>query len=258
MEPLLDVHNLSFEYISAKSTLKVMENISFKAYQGDFIAIVGPSGCGKSTMLDIIAGLLAPTSGTVYFQNEKVVRPKSEIGYMLQKDHLFEWRSILRNTMLGPEIQYKSLGKRANIRKKARDLLERYELGAFLQAKPSELSGGMRQRAALIRTLIMEPKLLLLDEPFCALDYQTRLIVCNDICDIIRKNNKTAILVTHDLAEAVSTGNKVLVFGKRPSKIEAELTFAPEFCSCSPIQRRTHPLFNVYFQKLWEAFSYEE
>ena len=137
-------------------------------------------------------------------------------------------------------------------------MLTRYDLGGFLCAKPSELSGGMRQRAALIRTLIMEPTLLLLDEPFSALDYQTRLTVCNDICEIIRTNKKTAILVTHDLAEAVSTGNRVLVLGKRPSTIKMELVFDPDFTALSPLARRKHPLFNPYFQKLWEAFAHEK
>ena len=203
MEPMLDVSNLSFDYLSASSCLPVIDNISFQAFEGDFISIVGPSGCGKSTLLDIIAGLMPS-------------------------------------------------------RKTASEMLTRYDLGGFLGAKPSELSGGMRQRAALIRTLIMEPTLLLLDEPFSALDYQTRLTVCNDICEIIRTNKKTAILVTHDLAEAVSTGNRVLVLGKRPSTIKMELVFDPDFTALSPLARRNHPLFNPYFQKLWEAFAHEK
>lgn len=258
MEPLLDVRSLSFHYISAVSCLNVIDEISFQAFQGDFISIVGPSGCGKSTMLDILAGLMPASCGQVFFLGEPVRKPRPEIGYMLQKDHLFEWRTILKNALLGPEMQHISHREKKEAQKKAAEMLTRYELGAFSSSKPSELSGGMRQRAALIRTLIMEPKLLLLDEPFCALDYQTRLTVCNDICKIIRTNNKTAILVTHDLAEAVSTGNRVLVLGKRPSKIEKELVFDAEFCALSPLERRNHPLFHSYFQQLWEAFAHEK
>lgn len=258
MEPLLDVRNLSFDYISAVSSLSVIDDISFQAVEGDFISVVGPSGCGKSTMLDILAGLMPASAGQVFFCGELVTKPRKEIGYMLQKDHLFEWRTILRNAMLGPEMQHPSHKEKKEAQKKAAEMLTRYELGAFASAKPSELSGGMRQRAALIRTLIMEPKLLLLDEPFSALDYQTRLTVCNDICQIIRKNKKTAILVTHDLAEAVSTGNRVLVLGKRPSKIEKELVFDSDFAVLAPLERRSYPLFNRYFQQLWEAFAHEK
>lgn len=258
MEPLLDVRSLSFDYISAVSSLSVIDEISFQAFEGDFISVVGPSGCGKSTLLDILAGLMPASAGQVFFCEKLVTKPQKEIGYMLQKDHLFEWRTILRNTMLGPEMQHTSHKEKKEAQKKATMMLTRYELGAFTGAKPSELSGGMRQRAALIRTLIMEPKLLLLDEPFSALDYQTRLTVCNDICQIIRNNKKTAILVTHDLAEAVSTGNRVLVLGKRPSKIEKELIFDNDFASLSPLERRSHPLFHLYFQQLWEAFAHEK
>ena len=177
MEPMLDVSNLSFDYLSASSCLPVIDNISFQAFEGDFISIVGPSGCGKSTLLDIIAGLMPSSAGQVFFLGEPVIKPRKEIGYMLQRDQLFEWRSILRNTLLGPEIQHSSHKDKRKARKTASEMLTRYDLGGFLGAKPSELSGGMRQRAALIRTLIMEPTLLLLDEPFSALDYQTRLTV---------------------------------------------------------------------------------
>ncbi len=256
--PLLDVRKLSFDYISAESSLSVIKEISFQAFEGDFLSVVGPSGCGKSTMLDILAGLQPASSGEVFFEGERITGPRKEIGYMLQKDQLFEWRTILRNTLLGPEMQYSAYREKKEAQKKATAMLDRYELGAFSDAKPSELSGGMRQRVALIRTLIMEPKLLLLDEPFSALDYQTRLTVCNDICQIIRTNQKTAILVTHDLAEAVSTGNRVLVLGKRPSKLEKELIFDPEFTKLSPLDRRSHPLFNRYFKQLWEEFAHEK
>ena len=258
MEPKLDVSNLCFYYLSASSCLPVIDNISFQAFAGDFISIVGPAGCGKSTLLDIIAGLMPSSAGQVFFLGEPVIKPRKEIGYMLQRDQLFEWRSILRNTLLGPEIQHSSHKDKRKTRKTASEMLTRYDLRGFLGAKPSELSGGMRQRAALIRTLIMELILEVLVVPLSALDYQTRLTVWNDICEIIRTNKKTAILVTHDLAEAVSTGNRVLVLGKRPSTIKMELVFDPDFTTLSPLARRNHPLFNPYFQKLWEAFAHEK
>ena len=238
--------------------IHAVDDVSLSIFEGETLGLVGESGCGKSTLLDIIAGLMPSSAGQVFFLGEPVIKPRKEIGYMLQRDQLFEWRSILRNTLLGPEIQHSSHKDKRKARKTASEMLTRYDLGGFLGAKPSELSGGMRQRAALIRTLIMEPTLLLLVEPFSALDYQTRLTVCNDICEIIRTNKKTAILVTHDLAEAVSTGNRVLVLGKRPSTIKMELVFDPDFTALSPLARRNHPLFNPYFQKLWEAFAHEK
>ncbi|MBS6580598.1 MAG: ABC transporter ATP-binding protein, partial [Clostridiales bacterium] len=221
MEPMLDVSNLSFDYLSASSCLPVIDNISFQAFEGDFISIVGPSGCGKSTLLDIIAGLMPSSAGQVFFLGEPVIKPRKEIGYMLQRDQLFEWRSILRNTLLGPEIQHSSHKDKRKARKTASEMLTRYDLGGFLGAKPSELSGGMRQRVALIRTLAVDPDILLLDEPFSSLDFQTRLLVSNDIYQIIKQEHKSTILVTHDINEAVSMADTVYVLSPRPEAIKA-------------------------------------
>lgn len=257
MDPLLDIQDLCFDYLSEKKSVSVMRHLSFQVMDGDFIAIVGPSGCGKSTLLDLICGLSVPADGCILYQGQPICHPRQEIGYMLQKDHLFEWRTIYRNVLLGAEIEGAPKRKRKSRRLLAADMLKRYQLWDFAAAKPSQLSGGMRQRAALIRTLVMEPQLLLLDEPFCALDYHTRLMVCDDICNIIQGTGKTAIMVTHDLAEAVSVGNRVIVMASRPSYVRQEISFDPDFVQLSPLQRRNHPLFHAYFQKLWEAFSYE-
>ena len=255
MKPLLEVRDVSLSYHTISGETRALSHISFDLMPGEFLAVVGPSGCGKSTLLNLICGLLAAEEGSVLMNGVPPSPGDPRIGYMLQKDHLLEWRSIYRNILLGLEIRKeKTPEKLAYIEK----MLDTYGLDKFRTARPSQLSGGMRQRAALIRTLIMEPTLLLLDEPFSALDYQTRLTVCNDICEIIRTNKKTAILVTHDLAEAVSTGNRVLVLGKRPSTIKMELVFDPDFTALSPLARRNHPLFNPYFQKLWEAFAHEK
>ena len=255
MNPLLEIRIVSLSYHTVSGETKALSNISFDLMPGEFLAVVGPSGCGKSTLLNLICGMLPAEEGTILMNGIPPSPGDPRIGYMLQKDHLLEWRNIYRNVLLGLEIRReKTPEKLAYIE----EMLDTYGLDKFRTARPSQLSGGMRQRAALIRTLIMEPTLLLLDEPFSALDYQTRLTVCNDICEIIRTNKKTAILVTHDLAEAVSTGNRVLVLGKRPSTIKMELVFDPDFTALSPLARRNHPLFNPYFQKLWEAFAHEK
>ena len=253
MDAVLQVSSVCFEYQTRQSAVEVIQNLSFSVYPGEFISIVGPSGCGKSTLLDLICGLLAPTSGTILFCGKKRERTSTEIGYMLQKDHLLEWRTIGKNVMLGPEINRRKRGAA----RQAEEFLKKYELDTFSSAKPSQLSGGMRQRAALIRTMMMHPSLLLLDEPFSALDYQTRLQVCSDIWSIIRESKKTAILVTHELAEAISTGSRVLVLSRRPTAVQTEISFDADFCGLSPIDRRKDTRFNQYFQVLWEVFSHE-
>lgn len=254
MKTILQLSSVYFEYQTRQSMVEVIRDLSFEVYPGDFISIVGPSGCGKSTLLDIACGLLPPSSGTVFFQGKPLDGTSTDIGYMLQKDHLFEWRTIAGNILLGPEINHRKAGSQ----KQASDFLNKYDLAVFSAAKPSQLSGGMRQRAALIRTLMMQPQLLLLDEPFSALDYQTRLMVCNDIWQIIQESKKTAILVTHDLAEAISTGNRVLILSKRPTSICHEMTLDQEFCRLTPLERRKDASFNQYFQVLWEVFTHEQ
>ena len=188
MEHVLELKNISHSYHNTEGETPALKDLSFFLKKGEFISIVGPSGCGKSTLLSLIAGLLVPESGTILINGKQLKESTTNIGYMLQRDHLFEWRTIYNNVILGLEIQHMLT---ARTRRKAHQLLEQYGLESFANARPSELSGGMRQRAALIRTLVLEPDLLLLDEPFSALDYQTRLTVGDDIGQIIKKNWKS-------------------------------------------------------------------
>ena len=253
MIPLLTLSDVCYSYHELSGETKALENLSFTVNPGEFIAIVGPSGCGKSTLLSMIAGLIHPASGRILLNGSSVTNSSSRIGYMLQKDHLFEWRSVLSNILLGLEIL-----KRVDdtSRAKAMEMLKTYGLDAFADAKPSQLSGGMRQRAALIRTLVLEPDLLLLDEPFSALDYQTRLTVADDIWSILKKEQKTAILVTHDLAEAISMADRVLVLSSRPGRLVKDLLLHFEDLETdSPVNRRNAKEFKSYFNLLWKELN---
>jgi len=255
MEKLMEISHVSYSYHSMQGETPALSNINFTVHKGYFLAIVCPSGCGKSTLLSLLAGLIEPEHGSILLYGQKLFQKTSgTIGYMLQHDHLFEWRTIEKNVLLGLEIQ-KKLTPVA--REKVYDMLKTYGLYKFKNARPSQLSGGMRQRAALIRTLALEPELLLLDEPFSALDYQTRLTVGDDIGSIIKKEQKTAILVTHDLSEAVSLGNRILVLGKRPATIKSVVDISfPE--NISPLERRNLPEFKDYFNKIWKELNHDE
>ena len=253
MIPLLTLSDVCYSYHELSGETKALENISFTVNPGEFIGIVGPSGCGKSTLLSMIAGLLFPASGNILLNGAPITKSRSRIGYMLQKDHLFEWRSVLSNILLGLEIL-----KRVDdtSRAKAMEMLKTYGLDAFADAKPSQLSGGMRQRAALIRTLVLEPELLLLDEPFSALDYQTRLTVADDIWNILKKEQKTAILVTHDLSEAISMADRILVLSARPGHLVKDITLTFEDLeNDSPVNRRNAKEFKAYFNLIWKELN---
>lgn len=252
MEPILELQNIDYSYHTPEGETKALTDISFKVYPGEFVAVIGPSGCGKSTLLSIISGLLTPENGTIKFYGNELNDIYANIGYMLQHDHLFEWRTIYKNIILGLEIQHTLT---AYTRQKAHDLLQTYGLEHFSNSRPSELSGGMRQRAALIRTLVLDPNLLLLDEPFSALDYQTRLKVGDDIGQILRKAKKTAILVTHDLSEAVSLADRIIILTKRPAQINTivPVTFSSDITT--PMQRRNAPEFKTYFNLIWKELN---
>lgn len=255
MEKLMEINHVSYSYHSMQGETPALSNINFTVHKGDFLAIVGPSGCGKSTLLSLLAGLIEPEHGSILLYGQKLFQQTSgTIGYMLQHDHLFEWRTVEKNILLGLEIQ-KKLTPAA--REKVYDMLKTYGLYKFKDARPSQLSGGMRQRAALIRTLALEPELLLLDEPFSALDYQTRLTVGDDIGSIIKKEQKTAILVTHDLSEAVSLGSRILVLSRRPATIKSIIDVSfPE--NISPLERRNLPEFKDYFNQIWKELNQDE
>lgn len=198
MKTILEVKNISKKYQNKEGEILAINNVNFRIKQGEFVSIIGPSGCGKSTLLSIISGLEKKTTGEIYIEGQKTNGISNKIGYMLQRDCLLEWRNILNNTLFGLEV--KGIKNKENI-EYVHELLKKYKLEDFINKYPSELSGGMRQRVALIRTLAVKPKILLLDEAFSALDYQTRIMVTNDIYSILRKEKITAIIVTHDISE---------------------------------------------------------
>ncbi|MEA1959879.1 MAG: ABC transporter ATP-binding protein [Bacillota bacterium] len=230
-------------YQSPTTETVAIADVSLGVKPGEFVSIVGPSGCGKSTLLDIICSLVTPTRGTV--------RMNSRVGYMLQRDHLLEWRSILQNCMLGPELQGHNLKE---AREYVNHLLRAYGLHDFTNHYPRQLSGGMRQRAALIRTLAVKPDVLLLDEPFSSLDYQTRLAVADEVWTILQKEGKTAILVTHDIAEAISMADRVVVLTARPASVKKTIPIVMT-SEGPPLMRRQDERFREYFDMIWKELD---
>ncbi len=248
---IIDLRQIALTYQSPDGETEALRNITFTMEEGEFVSVVGPSGCGKSTLLSIIAGLEPPTSGTALVDGEPVTGPSPKIGFMPQRDQLFEWRTIWGNVTLG--LQVRRCNRRTE-QEHVRTLLNRYGLAEFAGKRPSQLSGGMRQRCALIRTLASDPRILLLDEPFSALDYQTRLTVSEDIHGIIRREHKTALLVTHDIAEAISLSDRVIVLSRRPAEICAIHTLE-ELSALSPLQRREAPSFHKRFDVIWKELN---
>lgn len=251
---ILELKNICYSYHSMHGETTALDNISFGVKEGEFVALVGPSGCGKSTLLSIIAGLIEPEQGSICVNNPDGSLNYPKVGYMLQHDHLFEWRSIYKNVILGLEINHMLTPDRLAY---VNQLLKDYELDKFRSKRPNELSGGMKQRAALIRTLALKPQLLLLDEPFSALDYQTRLYVSADICHLIRQTGKTVIIVTHDLSEAISLADRVIVLSGRPATVKREIPIHLTITDDSPLSARNAPEFNDYFNQLWEEIKDE-
>lgn len=242
---VLQLNNVNMEFYNEYDKLDVLKDINFTVKEGEIVAIIGPSGSGKTTILNLISGLLKPTQGEIIVNGE--------IGYMFQRDHLFEWRTIYKNVILSLEIQKKLTSE--NIDKVLR-MLKMYGLWDFRNSKPSELSGGMRQRVALIRTLATSPELLLLDEPFAALDYQTKLLVSEDIYKIIKNEKKTTIMVTHDLSEAIAMSDRIIVLSERPARIkkihDIVLTLDVER---TPLSSRKAPEYREYFDMLWRELN---
>jgi len=249
---LLKISDISMNYHSIKGETQALNNVNFDVNDGEFISILGPSGCGKSTLLNIMNGLLEPSSGYVLYKGENIKNNLDKIGYMFQKDHLFEWNTVWENVILGLKIK-KQLNDES--KERANELLDTYGLLRFKNHYPSELSGGMRQRVALIRTLALKPEILFLDEPFSALDYQSRLLVCDDVYNIIKTEKKTTIMVTHDIAEAISISQKVIVLSKRPSNVKIEIPIDFENADLTPFQKRKNPLFSDYFNRLWKELD---
>ncbi len=235
---ILSFKDVDYTYHTADGETSAIKGLNFDVEKGQFVSVIGPSGCGKTTILSLAAGLIAPSRG-------QVVRSSGQCGYMLQRDALFPWRTVEGNIFLPLEIKGKNT---AENKKQALSLAEKYGLKDFLKKKPSELSGGMRQRVALIRTLAAGAELLLLDEPFSALDYQTRLEVCDDVQAIIKNEHKTALLVTHDISEAIALSDKVIVLSARPARLvaEHEITFGEG----NPKKRRNSGEFAHTFETL--------
>jgi len=255
VQPAVAIRDVTLHYFTPERETLALSSISLNVGRDEFIAVVGSSGCGKSTLLSIVSGLLPPSAGDVFIEGRKVTAPSPRVGYMFQKDTLLEWRTVLDNVLLGAEL----LGLDMRVaRRRAEELLRRYGLGEFMASLPHQLSGGMRQRAALARTLCPEPDLLLLDEPFSALDYQTRLALSDEIAGILASEHKTVILVTHDIGEAISMADRVVVMSRRPGRIKAEHRIAyPSFGPTrpSPLAARKCVEFSGYFQTIWDELD---
>ena len=247
MKNLLEFKNVKYFYQTKESEINALEDITFSIKERDFTSIVGPSGCGKTTILSLTAGLLVPTEGEIILDGKPIEKNDSRIGYMFQRDHLFEWRTIWQSIILGLELQKKH--KDPEKLAFAEELLKKYDLYNFKNKKPRQLSGGMRQRVALIRTLVLEPALLLLDEPFSALDFQTRLKVCDDVYDIIKSEQKTALLVTHDISEALSMSDRIIILTKRPARVKDIVDIS--FQGATPLGKREDTEFGKYFEMIW-------
>ena len=246
MKNVLELKNVSLTYQTIEREVNAISDLSFTVKEGQFVSIIGPSGCGKTSVLSMIAGLIDPTIGKIFIEGKEKTK-NCNLGYMLQKDQLFPWRTIEKNIFLPLEIQKKLTKENKEF---AISLIEKYGLIDFIKSYPGELSGGMRQRAALIRTLVSKPNLLLLDEPFSALDYQTRLNVTDDVYKIIKNEKKTAVLVTHDVSEAISMSDIIIVLTERPAHIKS--VFSPPFTNLTPISRRENKEFSVWFEKIYK------
>lgn len=252
MNTILEIKGVSKKYQNKKGEVLALDNVNFRVKEGEFISIIGPSGCGKSTLLSIISGLEEKTEGEIFIDNKKNNGISEKIGYMLQRDCLLEWRNIRSNALLGLEIK-KQINSENE--KYVENLLKKYNLYEFKDKYPSELSGGMRQRAALIRTLATKPKILLLDEAFSALDYQTRIMVTNDIYNILRKEKMTAIIVTHDISEAISMSDRVIVLSERPATVKTIHKIDFEMENRTPLNCRENPKFSKYFNLMWKELG---
>ena len=247
MKEVLKVENISKIYQAENGEVEAVKDVSFSVEEGEFVSIIGPSGCGKSTVLSIIAGLEEKTSGNIQIDGQ--------IGYMLQKDSLLEWLTIYKNVLFGLEI--KNIKTTENV-KYVENLLKKYNLYEFKDKYPNQLSGGMRQRAALIRTLAIKPKILLLDEAFSALDYQTRIMVTKDIYDILKNEHITALIVTHDISEAISMSDRVIVLSNRPAVVKEIHTIDFEMENRTPLNCRESPKFSKYFDTIWKGLNVHE
>ncbi|PAQ16455.1 spermidine/putrescine ABC transporter ATP-binding protein [Bacillaceae bacterium SAOS 7] len=249
---LLKLQSVSQTYFSKQSATKALQNIHLTVEEGEFISFLGPSGCGKTTMLSIISGLLPPTKGTVILNGEPIEGPHPKVGYMLQQDYLFPWKTVKENIFLGLKLRGM---KEEEYKAYTLALLKEVGLDHVINQYPSQLSGGMRQRVAFVRTLATDPKILLLDEPFSALDYKTKLKLENLVSKMLLERNKTAILVTHDIGEAIAMSEKIILFSRNPGRIERIFLVPEALRNLHPFAARQHPEYSVLFQQIWEELE---
>lgn len=248
----LSLESISHYYFSPTDYTKALENISFKMDEGEFISIIGPSGCGKSTILSIIAQILTQTEGNIYIKEQNIMQSSVRIGYMLQQDYLFPWKTITDNILIGPKINQSITSDTMD---NVKQLLDDVGLPGTETKYPSELSGGMRQRVALVRTLITDPDILLFDEPFSALDYVTKLKLENTVSKLVQQYRKTAILVTHDLAEAISMSDRIILMDANPGRIQKVFNVPEEIRDIEPFYVRRHPAYQDLFDYIWQYVS---
>ncbi|MCA1057345.1 ABC transporter ATP-binding protein [Rossellomorea aquimaris] len=248
----LSIDSIHHTYFSPKTATHALSDISLQVEEGEFISFIGPSGCGKTTLLSIVAGLILPTEGTVTLHNKPIKQMKKKLGYMLQQDYLFPWKTIEENILLGLSIMGNLTEEKRN---EAHMLLKEMGLEGVGSSYPRELSGGMRQRVALIRTLITEPQLLLLDEPFSALDYQTKLRLEDLVFSTLKSFGKTAILVTHDIGEAISMSDRILLFGSKPGHIHTVFEVPAPLKEMMPFEVRNHEAYPEFFQTIWKELE---
>ena len=242
MNKLLSLNKIKKTFYNEQGENKVLDDISFDINKQEIVAILGPSGCGKSTILNIISSLESPSEGEFNLT--------AKLGYMFQKDNLLPWRNILNNVLLGLEVTKQ---KNNTSIQYVKELLRKYNLYDFINYYPNELSGGMRQRVSLIRTLALKPDLLLLDEPFSALDAQTKLTVQNDVYNIIKQEKKSALIVTHDISEAIALSDKIIILSNRPATIKKVIDIS--FNNLSPIERRKDTSFTKYYNEICEELG---
>ena len=254
MQEVLKLESISKKYQAKNGETEAIKDVNFSINDGEFVSLIGPSGCGKSTILSIIAGLEKSSTGKLYIEGNLVPSGtfSTKIGYMLQKDNLLEWRTILNNVFLGLEIRHIKTAKNQQY---AEDLLKKYGLYEFKDKYPMQLSGGMRQRVALIRTLAVKPKILLLDEAFSALDYQTRIMVTKDIYDILKQEKITTLMVTHDISESISMSDKIIILSHRPGTVKKIVNIEFDMEKRNPILCRKSPKFSKYFDSIWKELD---
>lgn len=251
----VELDNVSHVYVGKQGASLAIEQIKLQVLQGEFVSLIGPSGCGKTTILSLISGLLLPSAGVVRVGGDSIVKPSSKVGYMLQQDYLFPWRTIWENAVIGLELMGELNRKTEGY---ARELLEEMGLGDQADRYPHQLSGGMRQRVALVRTLATDPDILLLDEPFSALDYQTKLQLEELVTGTLRTRGKTAILVTHDITEAIAMSDRIVVLEPRPGRIRTVVEVPEVIRETPPLSAREAEGFHLLFRELWQHFEQME